>query len=1031
MKKYFLLIIAIFTISIANAQNPTGTSSIVHQRCYNDGIIAVNVTSGMTLPLTYTYYSSYYSNIVAIHSNINAFTDTLYNASYPGYYVQIHDNSGHTLNLSQNFNNPFTIDYPINFTSPICPDTLGTGYVTINGGAVPLSVQWYNSDTYPWQYITTGNPGNLPINQYIPLVFIVTDSNGCTNYHYVDTIYLEQITNISFNFTTTSANCTNGSATISNITGSNPPFTYLWDNGATTPSINNLISGYYPVTITDSIGCAKYDWAYVPQAITITVNKTVTNATCLQNNGSVITFGSGGTPPYTYHYSNGANGQTLSGLSGGTQLQATVTDANGCYGQGSIYIYSTTPISTSYSTTPSSCTVPTGTAYLNISGGNAPYTIVWNTFPQQTGITLSNVLAGLYSFKVTDAVGCVQTGTVNVPAQSTIYASISTTNCTCPNILGTATANVSGSNPPFTFVWSNGAVTQNIINLNAGYYSCTIKDSLGCTLTKNASINTISPINIGFSTTSATCIFTNNGSIHFVATGGTAPYTYIWSTGQTTQTITNQFYGWYNVTVHDANGCVNQKSVYLGYNINNDSCYCTVTGKVFVDIDNDCIYDAGETTVEHIMIHCSDNGYSFTDANGVYSFIVPSGSYTLSENVQYYYPLASCQSNNISINATASSGCVITNNIANIINPINDIHLIRTELNAPVPGNTYTQMLIIENEGTISESNIQVGAANDGQLTYTNSSPNLFTQTDPINYPHWFSINSDFPTLSAGATQIITTNYNVPTNIPLATTINFYDSASYTPPMSNWLNDYSPWNNVNNYQATVVGSFDPNFKEVIPKGTDTLGYIKTSDSVLTYIIHFENTGTYYAQNIVITDTLDNNLNWNTLRPGYSDYNYKAELSENGVLKFTFANINLPQSNSANNTGLVTYSIKLKDNLNDGTHIRNKAAIYFDYNAPVITNTTLNTISKYVGINEINHSSDLKIYPNPTKDNITIETNLNNEQRLEIINLIGQTVYTTNINNKKTLINTSAFANGVYILKLSSDKETVVRKFVKE
>ena len=76
------------------------------------------------------------------------------------------------------------------------------------------------------------------------------------------------------------------------------------------------------------------------------------------------------------------------------------------------------------------------------------------------------------------------------------------------------------------------------------------------------------------------------------------------------------------------------------------------------------------------------------------------------------------------------------------------------------------------------------------------------------------------------------------------------------------------------------------------------------------------------------------------------------------------------------------------------------------------------------------SSTVNLYPNPTKDNLTIETNFNKEQRLEILNLIGQTVYTTNI-NKKATINTSAFANGVYILKLSSDKETVVRKFVKE
>ena len=84
-----------------------------------------------------------------------------------------------------------------------------------------------------------------------------------------------------------------------------------------------------------------------------------------------------------------------------------------------------------------------------------------------------------------------------------------------------------------------------------------------------------------------------------------------------------------------------------------------------------------------------------------------------------------------------------------------------------------------------------------------------------------------------------------------------------------------------------------------------------------------------------------------------------------------------------------------------------------------------------GIKEITVQNDILVYPNPTKEYLTIVTNSNKEQRLEIVNLIGQTVYTSNI-NKKTTINTSVFANGIYILKLSSDKEkTVVKKFVKE
>ena len=90
-----------------------------------------------------------------------------------------------------------------------------------------------------------------------------------------------------------------------------------------------------------------------------------------------------------------------------------------------------------------------------------------------------------------------------------------------------------------------------------------------------------------------------------------------------------------------------------------------------------------------------------------------------------------------------------------------------------------------------------------------------------------------------------------------------------------------------------------------------------------------------------------------------------------------------------------------------------------------------SISEVLGIKENTLNNNVMVYPNPAKDNLTIETNTTNiEQRIEIINLVGKTIY-TNIINRKTIINTSAFANGVYILKLYTDKETVVKKFVKE
>lgn len=207
-----------------------------------------------------------------------------------------------------------------------------------------------------------------------------------------------------------------------------------------------------------------------------------------------------------------------------------------------------------------------------------------------------------------------------------------------------------------------------------------------------------------------------------------------------------------------------------------------------------------------------------------------------------------------------------------------------------IPGNTYTQSIIVENDGTIKETNIQLGYKHDGQLMYSNTSPNVYTQFDPVNEPYWYCDTTGFPALSPGHALELLTSYLVPTNIPINTVVDFWDTTAYTSPMSNWLADYSPWNNVKYFHDTIVGSFDPNFKEVSPAGTGPEGYISTSDSVLDYVIHFQNTGDYYAQKVVIIDTLSSNLDRTSMRPGYSNHDYTADMSETGILKFTFNNV---------------------------------------------------------------------------------------------------------------------------------------------
>jgi len=256
--------------------------------------------------------------------------------------------------------------------------------------------------------------------------------------------------------------------------------------------------------------------------------------------------------------------------------------------------------------------------------------------------------------------------------------------------------------------------------------------------------------------------------------------------------------------------------------------------------------------------------------------------------------------------------------------------------------------------------------------------------------------------------------------------------------MTNWLNDYTPWNNVNYYNNTVVGSWDPNFKEVSPRGTGTPGYITTNDSVLNYTIHFQNTGTYAAQKVVLIDTLDSNLDITSLLPYWSNHNYVTEVNESGVVKFTFNNINLPDStsNPFGSIGIIMYSIHQKPNLANGTQIKNSASIYFDYNAPVKTNTTLNTIDNGSGVKEINQTEvfDLTVYPNPASQSVSLLINSSEASanaKVKFYNILGsemlaQTVKLTAGKNVLTA-DVSSLAAGMYFVEITEGTNSIMKK----
>ena len=225
----------------------------------------------------------------------------------------------------------------------------------------------------------------------------------------------------------------------------------------------------------------------------------------------------------------------------------------------------------------------------------------------------------------------------------------------------------------------------------------------------------------------------------------------------------------------------------------------------------------------------------------------------------------------------------------------------------------------------------------------------------------------------------------------------------------------------------MVGSYDPNDKQVYP-----IGNTDTSQHWLTYTINFQNTGTDTAIHIYVTDTLDSDLDASTFQLLAYSHQPMVQITANAV-RFNFPNINLVDSgtNEPLSHGYVQYKVKIKDNTPVGSVINNTAFIYFDFNAPVVTNTTTNTITTFTGIppNPLKGET-LRIYPNPASSSVTISIN---ESLVggtaTVTDLMGSKMLAAELTTHHTTLTTTDLASGVYFVTVSSPKGSVTRKLV--
>ncbi|ESU21188.1 hypothetical protein FEDK69T_25550 [Flavobacterium enshiense DK69] len=439
----------------------------------------------------------------------------------------------------------------------------------------------------------------------------------------------------------------------------------------------------------------------------------------------------------------------------------------------------------------------------------------------------------------------------------------------------------------------------------------------------------------------------------------------------------------------------------------------------FDNNNNGC--DVSDSAFQNLKFSISDgtnSGTFISNTSGNYSTPVQAGTYTITpilENPSYF--TISQTSPVVNFPAQTSPFTQDFCIAANGIHPDLEVTLLSSR---PVrPGFDAIYKLIYKNKGTNAQSGTVNLTFNDAVLDLVSANPLTLTQT--VNNLTW-----DFTNLLPFETReiTITLNLNSPTETPA---VNNGDILNYSASITSVATDETPNDNTFAFNQTVVNSFDPNDKTCLEGTTITPSEV---GKYVHYLIRFENTGSFPAENIVVKDMIDTNkFDINSLVPLKGSHNFVTRINDNKV-EFIFENIDLPFDN-ANNDGYVAFKIKTKPTLVVGNTFSNNASIYFDYNFPIVTNTATTTIQT-LSTQDFSFATYFVLYPNPVKDVLNIETKQTIEvSSINIYNQLGQLVLVVPNAQNVSKVDVSGLASGNYFIKINSDKGTSNTKFIKQ
>jgi gliding motility-associated-like protein len=527
---------------------------------YN-AVAQLSVNLDVTMPACYDYTDGSIQAVVAggtapyyYHWSNNQHGEITYGVSAGEYSVTVTDETGATATAIATVQQPVLLIAEVTPQGEVCAGNNGAFLATGTGGTPPYTYLWSNGET-------SASLVNPDPDYYF---LTVTDANGC-----LDVAGLKINGPLTATVHTIDVLCPlwcDGSAEAI-ISGGTGPYSFLWNTGATTQVIFPLPPGIFSVTVTDGNSCTAVASGQVTEPPVIVLDVDLQNP--CSGSADVTVSATGGTPPFTYEWSNGQTGPAVTGLAEGVYF-VSVTDAKGCKKDQIVTVSNGAAVVVANAQNATCTGVNNGSASAVVTSGIGPLSYVWSN--GETTPLAVNLGPGTYTVTVTDGAGCTDVASVNIGATTALSLSGSSTAAGCAGAsLGTATVSViSGGVPPYSYQWNDSQqqTTQAASNLAPGTYGVTVTDAQGCQAAVTVQVSQSNPLAILVQATNTSCHNTSDGSakVAQVSNNAVPPLSYLWSNGSTEDFIENVLSGIYAVTVTDAQGCTGSVTVSINAN---------------------------------------------------------------------------------------------------------------------------------------------------------------------------------------------------------------------------------------------------------------------------------------------------------------------------------------------------------------------------------------------------------------------------------------------------------------------------------